>query len=417
MESQTPIKALTAPGRQRVLIIGGYGVFGGQIARMLAHHDLHIGIGGRSMDKAQAFCERNHKIATMEAVEMDIDGMDLGAQLKDFQPTIVIHAAGPYGRGYNVAMAAIAAGSHYLDLADDRTHVMDSVQLSEAARTAGVAVVMGASTLPGISQAVISQLAMDFAYLKSVDIGVTLGHRSPRGVSTVGSAAMQAGQPLSGWENGKAQRVWGWSKLPRRYFPGLGWRSLGRANCADLTLTPQCHPTLEHFRFGVGTELPIQQVGLRVLSWLPRLRVLRTLEGWTPLLTRLSGFPRLAGSGGSGLDVWLRGIDRQGKHMEVRWGVVSHGSEGLAIPCAAAVCLVEKLLASGLAAGAGPCVGLFSLDAMIDKLQQFGLSIFMERHGRSIVVSKKLKVSSRKRREMDAIAYPGQKAREGGGHA
>ena len=40
----------------RVLIIGGYGNFGSYIARSLAGDaDIHVLIGGRSAEKAQAF--------------------------------------------------------------------------------------------------------------------------------------------------------------------------------------------------------------------------------------------------------------------------------------------------------------------------------------------------------------------------
>ena len=58
----------------------------------------------------------------------------------------------PYGRDpYRVARAAIAAGAHYIDLADDGAFVAGIGALDEEAKAAGVAVISGASSVPAIS--------------------------------------------------------------------------------------------------------------------------------------------------------------------------------------------------------------------------------------------------------------------------
>ena len=42
----------------KILIIGGYGAFGGRLAELLAdRQDLSIFIGGRTLRKAERFCE------------------------------------------------------------------------------------------------------------------------------------------------------------------------------------------------------------------------------------------------------------------------------------------------------------------------------------------------------------------------
>jgi NADP-dependent 3-hydroxy acid dehydrogenase YdfG len=41
-----------------VLIVGGYGTFGGRLARLLSDQGLTLLVGGRSLGRAQQFCSR-----------------------------------------------------------------------------------------------------------------------------------------------------------------------------------------------------------------------------------------------------------------------------------------------------------------------------------------------------------------------
>ena len=68
---------------------------------------------------------------------------------------MLINATGPYQeQDYSLARACIAAGVHYLDLADARAFVTGIGVLDAEARSAGVLAVSGASTVPGLSGAV-----------------------------------------------------------------------------------------------------------------------------------------------------------------------------------------------------------------------------------------------------------------------
>jgi saccharopine dehydrogenase-like NADP-dependent oxidoreductase len=81
------------PGiKKRVLVIGGYGVFGGRLSKQLAKHgDLEIIVAGRAIGCAQAHTDQHG------GVPMVIDtSHDLNAIVADIQPTVVIDAAGPF---------------------------------------------------------------------------------------------------------------------------------------------------------------------------------------------------------------------------------------------------------------------------------------------------------------------------------
>ena len=59
--------------RLTVLIVGGYGTFGGRLARLLSDADgLTLLIGGRSLGRAQEFCSREGA-GRLEAVCFDRD--------------------------------------------------------------------------------------------------------------------------------------------------------------------------------------------------------------------------------------------------------------------------------------------------------------------------------------------------------
>jgi saccharopine dehydrogenase-like NADP-dependent oxidoreductase len=104
----------------RVLVIGGYGGFGARLSRRLAGDGWQVLVAGRSADKARAFAAG---LPEAEGVAFDRNG-DCAVQLASLQADLVIDAAGPFqGSSYALPRACIAAGLHYLDLADARGFV------------------------------------------------------------------------------------------------------------------------------------------------------------------------------------------------------------------------------------------------------------------------------------------------------
>ena len=94
----------------RVVVLGGHGNFGARICRALAGRDgMEVIVAGRRAGGP---------------ARLDLADPAFGARLRSLGPHIVIHCAGPFqGQDYRVARAAIAAGAHYIDLADGREFV------------------------------------------------------------------------------------------------------------------------------------------------------------------------------------------------------------------------------------------------------------------------------------------------------
>lgn len=354
-------------GRPIVLIAGGYGVFGGRLARLLAARgDLRVVVAGRSLESAQAFCEA--LLGKAEPLVFDRDA-DPGVALHELQPWCVIDAAGPfqaYGDGaddpYRLARAALASGAHYLDLSDDAGFTAGIAELDEAAHMAQCVAISGASTVPAISAAAVRRLGEGLVHLDSIESVVLPGNRAPRGLSVMRAILAQVGRPLRVWRGDAWSEVRGWSGLRR---DGLElhdedatqvsprWSSY--IGSPDLRLFPSAFGA-RSVLFRAGLELPLLHVGLWLLGWLPRLRLLRSLEPWARALRWIADRFERFGSDRGGMRVDVIGRDAEGRALRRTWTLIAERGEGPFVPALPAACLIDRLHRGELAVGARPCL-------------------------------------------------------------
>ena len=97
----------------KVLILGGYGVFGGRLAHLLRNvPNLILIIAGRDEEKARAFCRSQKGVTRLEPLALD--RLDIVAALRKVKPDLLVDASGPfqqYGTApYSVVEACIDAG-------------------------------------------------------------------------------------------------------------------------------------------------------------------------------------------------------------------------------------------------------------------------------------------------------------------
>lgn len=145
----------TAPGkhpaRKRILVTGGAGEMARYACRALARADEveTVVVSDRDHDRAVGFAAELGPKA--RAAGLDISDSDaLRAALRDVD--IVLNCAGPFYRfGREVLGAAIATGTHYLDICDDWEPTLEMLELDGAARGAGVTAVIGMGASPGTS--------------------------------------------------------------------------------------------------------------------------------------------------------------------------------------------------------------------------------------------------------------------------
>lgn len=370
-----------------VLILGGYGLFGSHIARRLARESgWRVVVAGRDGNGAAQLCARLRQesgcVAELSALACDAHAPGLGDVLTAERVQLVINTCGPFqSRDYAVARAVLAAGAHYIDLADARAFVVAFDELDAEARSRGRIAVCGASTVPGLSAAVVDGFRAEFKHLETVGIGISPGNRTPRGLATVAAILSYVGQPLPWREQGRRRDVSGWQRLQRWRYPApVGTRWLAACDVPDLDLFPRRYPELRALRFRAGLELRSLHFGLWLLSWLVRARLLRGLDRRAHLLKSMSEWFPASGSDAGAMHVDLRGVGIDGKRLRVVWQLLAKQGDGPQIPATAAVLLARKLARGQLSArGAMPCIGLFTLQEFIDELDGYAIAVDLQR--------------------------------------
>lgn len=350
----------------RVVIVGGYGAFGAHAAeRLAAEPELEIVIAGRSREKAEAHALALKRTAKARISYARLDATRTsGEEIAALRPAVLINASGPFQeQRYDLARACIAARCHYVDLADARAFVTGIAALDEDARAANVCVISGASSVPGLSSAVVREYAPSFAKLDDIEIGISPGNSFDPGVATVASILGGVGKPFTRRGDGREEIAYGWQGLHRYAFPGLGTRWMADVDVPDLDLLPTHYPDLRSARFYAGLEVELFQIGLWALSWPVRGKVMHSLSGLTGVLLKAKHSLRFLGSDAGGMFVTLLGRDESGAAKEINWNLIARAGHGPYVPAIASVVLAKKLVAGqGPPAGARACFEQFSLN-------------------------------------------------------
>ena len=354
---------------QRVVVLGAYGAFGGRVAERLAREPgFELIVAGRSLERASETARRLSGKGCASVVPAVMGAAAIsGADLLQMKPALLINASGPYqSRDYRLARACIAAGVHYIDLADARGFVAGIDVLDREAREAGVLVVSGASTVPALSAAVIDTYAPQFARLDSAGIVIAPGNSFDPGLATAQSILSALGRPFVAPLDGRTTVVHGWQELQRRPIPGLGTRWLGACDTPDLQLFPQRYPSLRTVRVFAALEIGGFHLALWGLSGLVRAGLLRRPERLAVPLLALKRTMRFLGSDVGGMAITLEGEGRSGERKRVDWSLIARRGHGPFIPAMPSVILAKRLLAGTLTTrGAMPCLGLFTLEEFL----------------------------------------------------
>lgn len=378
---------MAAPGRRfSILIVGSTGAFGTKIAELLSRGgDLDLILAGRTAASLVVQADALSKSIGRRVRTAVVDANRIGADdLKPLGADLVINASGPYqGSDYGLARAAIAARCHYIDLADARDFVVGFRSLDDEARAADVLAVSGASSVPGISSAVVAHYRDAFAGLQMIDIAISPGNAFDPGVATVASVLGGVGQPIRVFQDGEWRTVYGWQGLRRMRFGTAGRRWLGYVDVPDLALFPAHGVSLRTVRFQAGLEVSMFHLGLWCASWLVRWGLVSSLAPLAPRLLAIKRALHRLGSDRGGMTVEMRGLGREGTPKAITWLLVAESNHGPYVPALTAVALARRL-ASGAETrrGALPCHGIVRLADILAEAQ--GLDITCTAHEKTL---------------------------------
>lgn len=349
----------------RVAIVGGYGTFGRLAAERLARKgDIALILAGRSAERGRKAAEELSRRSGRPVDCMVLDARQPCREaLTAAAPDILINASGPFQKlDYALPKACIAAGVHYVDLADARAYVTGISTLDDAARRASVLVVSGASSVPAVSAAVLRRFAPEFSNLYAMAHGISPGNAHDPGPATTASILAGVGQPISVLVDGRRRRVYGWQGLHRHRFPEIGARWMGYCDVPDLDLFPQLYPSLRNLTFHAGVEVSAFHLSLWALSWFARFGIVSSLGGLAQPLLAIKRRLSLLGSDRGGMFIRLEGLDQNAQVRRIAWHLTAGRGDGPYIPTIAATLVAIKIARGELSArGAMPCLDLFTL--------------------------------------------------------
>lgn len=351
-----------------IVVLGATGHFGERIARRLAGElGTRLTVTSRSLAAAKSLAATLSDEDTgtdIVAAEFDQDSADFGRVLATLDPDIVIHTAGPYqGQDYRVAEACIDCRSHYIDLADGRSFVLDFHALNERAVANNVLLVSGASTLPGLSSVVVSGSLGRLTKIKSVEISIAPAHKTPRGIGTVASVLSYCGRPFDALVEGNWRELYGWQNMKGIRYRDLGLRLAAACDVPDLDLFPQHLESVQTVTFHAALEAKWEQLALWMMAAAVRIGIVSDWSKYAATFQRLSSKLMSLGSDCGGMLIKLGGTDVNGQSRRVNWVLTAGHNHGPEIPCTPAVIIARKLASGDLQQrGAMPCWNLFELD-------------------------------------------------------
>ncbi|WP_157954080.1 saccharopine dehydrogenase family protein [Microbulbifer sp. A4B17] len=365
---------------KRVLILGGYGNFGARIAQMLkSEPDIQLIIAGHNKKLADRCAQSLGGLA--EGLRLERDSINLAAQLKALHLDLLIHCAGPYQRetDYRVAKACIEARTPYIDISDARRFVCDFHRLSPAAKAAGITLVSGASSLPGLSSAALAEIQKELPVIHSVEAAIAPAHKVERGLATVRSGFESLGESFPQLRNGRWRESFAGNHLRSITLAHpVGKRWLCDFEVPDLELCPRYLPDLNTALFSTGTEPLILQAGLSLCAQLSRLNLPATSSRVARIAHKLSAhWP--GGSSHGGMIVRALGEDAEGKKSGMQWQILGLDGDGPWIPAAPAVALARKFLRNEiLENGALACWQLLKLEEILLELKDYSIVTAIE---------------------------------------
>ena len=339
----------------KVVIAGGYGVFGSRLAELLVRDGHEVIVAGRDITKAQEAANRLK--CTAQAVDIHSDP---GA-LFDSRPDVVVDAAGPfqsYGEDpYRIPKLCIANGADYLDLSDDAEFTKGLSEIDGSARDAGRRLLSGVSSVPGISSSAAAHLHEGMDDLLLIDTAILPGNRAPRGASVIASIIGQLGSRSRVWRGGvwREQACWGDA---RKIDLGAGIRRTARfIEVPDIRLFPT-HFDTRSAVFRAGMELGILNTAMRGIALVRQRWPFKLTKTWTAFFLRTANLLLPFGTDRGGMRVRVVGSIK-GLPVRREWRLVAGSGDGPYIPAVAARAAIRNL--ERIPPGARPCLAEIKL--------------------------------------------------------
>ena len=353
----------------RILIVGGYGIFGGRLVELLEDDArLTVLVAGRSLASARKFCEGRQKAsATLVPILFDRTSDDR-AQLVALDVTVVVDASGPfqaYGANrYRLIEQCIACRVNYLDLADGSDFVEGIAAFATAARAVGIYVLSGVSSFPVLTAAVVRRLSVGIQDIESIRGGIAPSPYAGVGLNVIRAIASYSGQKMPLKRGGRSATGHPFTESMRFAIsvPGripLHSRRFSLVDVPDLRALAELWPKATDVWMGADRSGPTARGadGVCLAGSSSRSSESVMDGGAMHLVTNHVRWGEHRG----GMFVEVAGQSANGEAVVREWHLLAEGNDGPLIPCMAVQAIIRKALA-GETPPPGARTAIFDLD-------------------------------------------------------
>ncbi|HEY4211827.1 MAG TPA: DUF4166 domain-containing protein [Steroidobacteraceae bacterium] len=337
----------------RILIVGGYGAFGGRLVELIEDDPrLTLIVSGRSRASAEEYCaSRSKAVATLVPAVFDRNGTS--QQLRELRPDLVVDASGPfqsYGeKPYNLIEQCLECRVSYMDLADGSDFVAGVPQFDSAAKAAGIFALAGVSSFPVLTAAVVRRLSADMKSLASIRGGIAPSPFAGVGSNVIRAIASYSGQRVAVRRNGRSEEGRPFVETVSYVIcvPGrlpLGRRKFSLVDVPDLHVLPELWPTVQDVWMGAAPVPQILHRMLNVFAWLVKIRLLPSLSWMARAMHFVTGHAQW-GEHRGGMFLEVKGLGADGKEVVRLWHLLAEGDDGPLIPCMALEAIIRNWLA------------------------------------------------------------------------
>ncbi|MGH2450446.1 MAG: hypothetical protein ACRDGE_04085, partial [Candidatus Limnocylindria bacterium] len=191
-----------AAGLRRIVVAGGAGFFGRNVAELLRAEGLRPVTAGRSG-------------------ELVLDVEDRASLHRGLRPgDVLVDAAGPFqARGTALVESALEIGVDVIDLNESLEHARRVAAFGERARQRGIAILSSCSAVSSVAATLLRLSGVDRPV--RVSALVAPASRETAHAGTIRALLASVGTPIEVWRDFRAARVAGWREtrdfaLPRR---------------------------------------------------------------------------------------------------------------------------------------------------------------------------------------------------------
>jgi hypothetical protein len=338
----------------RILIVGGYGIFGGRLVELLEDDArLTLLIAGRSLASARIYCEGRTKAAAKLVPTLFDRTSDDTTQLAALNASVVVDASGPFqaygSNGYRLIEQCIACKVNYLDLADGSDFVAGIAQFDATARAVGVYVLSGVSSFPVLTAAVVRRLSAGIQSIQSIRGGIAPSPYAGVGLNVIRAIASYSGQKIPLKRSARSatgspftESIWFVIAVPGR-IP-LQSKRFSLVDVPDLRTLAGLWPEAKDVWMGAAPVPVALHWALTGFAWLVRIRLLPNLSWMAGAMHFVTNHVRW-GEHRGGMFVEVAARSANGESIVREWHLLAEGNDGPLIPCMAVEAVIRKALA------------------------------------------------------------------------